>query len=86
MLRENSELLQKNDKKLFGKKFRENIWQTSKSKKTNLRDVIEYIANKVQTLSPRTSPDTEKGFRRAATTKAFSQERKEVTVFEKAIQ
>ena len=86
MLREDSELLQKNDKTLFGKKFRENIWQTSKSKKTNLRDVIEYIANKVQTLLPRTSPDTEKGFRRAATTKAFSQERKEVTVFEKAIQ
>ena len=38
-------------------------------KKTNLRDVIEYIANKEQTLSPRTSPDTEKGFRRATTTK-----------------
>ena len=33
MLREDSELLQKNDKNLFGKKFRENIWHTSKSKK-----------------------------------------------------
>ena len=29
MLREDSELLQKNDKNLFGKKFRENIWHTS---------------------------------------------------------
>ena len=29
MLKEDSELLQKNDKKLFGKKFRENIWHTS---------------------------------------------------------
>ena len=29
MLREDSELLQKYDKKLFGKKFRENIWHTS---------------------------------------------------------
>ena len=30
MLREDSELLQKNDKNLLGKKFRENIWHTSK--------------------------------------------------------
>ena len=34
MLRE--ELLQKNDKYLFGKKFRENIWHISKSKKQTL--------------------------------------------------
>ena len=33
---EDSELLQKNDKNLFGKKFRENIWHTSKSKKQTL--------------------------------------------------
>ena len=30
MLREDSELLQKYDQNLFGKKFRENIWHTSK--------------------------------------------------------
>ena len=33
MPREDLGLLQKNDKNLFGKKFRENIWHTSKSKK-----------------------------------------------------
>ena len=37
ILREDSELLQKNDKNLFGKKFRENIWHTSKSKKQTLK-------------------------------------------------
>ena len=36
MLREDSELLQKNGKTLFGEKFRENIWHTSKSKKQTL--------------------------------------------------
>ena len=36
MLREDSEFLQKNNKNLFGKKFDENIWQTSKSKKQTL--------------------------------------------------
>ena len=36
MLREDSELLQKNDKNIFRKKFRENIWHTSKSKKQTL--------------------------------------------------
>ena len=33
MPREDLGLLQKNDKNLFGKKYRENIWHTSKSKK-----------------------------------------------------
>ena len=37
MLREDSELLQMNNKNLFGKKFRENIWDTSKSKKQTLK-------------------------------------------------
>ena len=55
-------------------------------KKANLRDVIEYIANKIQTLSPWPSPDIGREFRRAATTKASSQERNHVTVFEKVIQ
>ena len=36
MLREDSELLQKNGKTLFREKFRENIWHTSKSKKQTL--------------------------------------------------
>ena len=36
--------------------------------------------------SPRPSPDSEKEFRRATTTKASSQERNDVTVFEKTIQ
>ena len=36
MLKEDSELLQKNDKHLFEKKFRENIWRTSESKKQTL--------------------------------------------------
>ena len=55
-------------------------------KKANLEDVIEYIAKKNQILSPRSSPDTAKEFRRAITTKASSQERSDVTVFEKVIQ
>ena len=55
-------------------------------KKVNLRDLIEYIANKIQTLSPRPSPDTGKEFRRATTTKTSSQERNDVSVFEKVIQ
>ena len=55
-------------------------------KKANLGDVIEYIVNKKQILSPRCSPDTEKEFRRAITPKASSQERNNVTVFEKVIQ
>ena len=54
-------------------------------KKANLEDVIEYIAKKNQILSPRSSPDTAKEFRRAIT-KASSQERSDVTVFEKVIQ
>ena len=37
MLREDSELLQMNNKNLLGKKFRENIWDTSKSKKQTLK-------------------------------------------------
>ena len=56
---------------------------TSPFKKANHRNVIEHIANKIQTLSPRPSPDTEKEFWRATTTKASSQERNDVTVFEK---
>ena len=36
MLRENSELIQKNNKNLIGRNFRENIWHTSKSKKQTL--------------------------------------------------
>ena len=86
MLREDSELLQKNDKKNLWKKFRENIWHTCRSKKANYRDVIQYIANKIQTLSSWPTPDTEKEFRRATTTKASSPERNDVTVFEKAMQ
>ena len=45
MLRWNSELRQKNGKKLFGQKFRENIWHTSKSKKQTL----EVVSNTSQT-------------------------------------
>ena len=45
MLREDSELLQKSDKNLFGKKFRENIWHTSKSKKQTL----EMLSNTLRT-------------------------------------
>ena len=37
MLKEDSELFQMNNKNLFGKKFRENIWDTSKSKKQTLK-------------------------------------------------
>ena len=37
MLREDSELLQKNDKNLYRKTFRENIWHTSKSKKQTFK-------------------------------------------------
>ena len=55
-------------------------------KKANLRNVIEYVANKIQTLSPRTFSDTEKEFWRAIKIKASSQERNDVTVFEKTIQ
>ena len=55
-------------------------------KKANLGDVIEYIAIKKEILSPRSSPDTDKEFRRAITTKASSKERNNVTVFEKVIQ
>ena len=36
MLKEDSKPFQKNEKNLFRKKFRENIWQTSKSKKQTL--------------------------------------------------
>ena len=43
MLREDSELLQKNGKNLFGKKFRENIWHTSKSKKQTL-EMLSYTS------------------------------------------
>ena len=45
MLREDLEILQKNDKNLFGKKLRENIWYTSKSKKQTL----EMLSNTLQT-------------------------------------
>ena len=45
MLREKSDLLQKNDKNLSGEKFRENIWHTSKSKKKTL----EMLPNTSQT-------------------------------------
>ena len=55
-------------------------------KKANLGDVIKYIAIKKEILSPRSSPDTDKEFRRAITTKASSKERNNVTVFEKVIQ
>ena len=65
MLREYSELLHKNDKNLFGIKIRESIRQTSKSKKQTL----EMLSNKMQTLSPQSSSDTEEKFRRATTTK-----------------
>ena len=47
-------------------------------KKANHRNVTENIASKIQTLSSRPSPDTEKEFRRATTTKASSQERNDV--------
>ena len=86
MLREDSELLQVNGKNLFENKFRENICHTSKSKKANHRNVIEYITNKTQTLLPRPSPDTEKEFWRETTTKASSQIRNDITVFERTIQ
>ena len=36
MLREDSELLQKNDRSFFGKKLRENIWDTSRSQMQTL--------------------------------------------------
>ena len=36
MLSEDSEILQKNYKNLFGKMFYENIWHTAKSKKKTL--------------------------------------------------
>ena len=49
-------------------------------------NVIKHIANKMQTLSPQLSPDTKKEFWRATATKASSQERNDVTVFEKMIQ
>ena len=45
MLRQDLEILQKNDKNLFGKKLRENIWHTSKSKKQTL----EMLSNTLQT-------------------------------------
>ena len=46
----------------------------------------KYTTNKIQTLSPWPFPDTEKEFQRTTTTKAISQERNNVVVFEKAIQ
>ena len=49
--------------------------------KSNFRNVIEYIANKIRTLSQRPSPDTGKEW--ATTTKASSLEKKDVIVFEK---
>ena len=85
MLREDSELLQKNGKNLFGKVPWKHLAHLQ-IKKANLRDVIEYIGNKIETLSSRPSPDTKKEFRRAKITKASSQKRSDVTVFEKAIQ
>ena len=45
MLREDSELLQKNDKKIFRKKFRGNIWHTCRSKK----QTIEMLSNTSRT-------------------------------------
>ena len=45
MQREDSKILQKNDKTLSGKKFRENIWQTSKSKK----ETLEVLSNTSRT-------------------------------------
>ena len=74
MLREDSELFQKNDINLFGINFCENIWHTSKSKKQTLE------------MLSTTSPDTENEFRKAKTTKASSQERSDATVFKKTIQ
>ena len=52
----------------------------------NFKNVIEYISNKMQTLSSRPSSDTEKEFRRATTTKVSSQKSNDVVVFEKTIQ
>ena len=45
MLREDSELLQKNDKKIFRKKCRGNIWHTCRSKK----QTIEMLSNTSRT-------------------------------------
>ena len=86
MLREDSELLQVNDKNLFENKFRENICHTSKPKKQTTEMLSNISQNKTQTLLSRPSPDTEKEFWRETTTKASSQIRNDITVFEKTIQ
>ena len=51
MLREDSQLLQKNDNNLFRKRFRGNIWHTSKSKKQTIE------------MLPKTSKAKDKPFR-----------------------
>ena len=55
MLREKSDLLQKNDKNLSGEKFRENIWHTSKSKKKTL----EMLPNTSQIMATKAVMDTD---------------------------
>ena len=55
MLREKSDLLQKNDKILSGEKFRENIWHTSKSKKKTL----EMLPNTSQIMATKAVMDTD---------------------------
>ena len=84
MMREDSGLLQKNDKNLFGKKFGENINHTLKSKKQTLEILPNTSRTKYKPFR-HGFPDTKKEFRRA-TTKASCQKRNDVTVFEKMIQ
>ena len=79
MLREDSQLLQKNDNNLFRKRFRGNIWHTFKSKKQTIEMLPKTSQAKYKPFRPsRSSPDTEKEFRRATATKASSQERNDV--------
>ena len=85
MFREHSQLLQKNDKKLFRKTFRENSRHTSKSKMHTLEMLSNTSRTKYKVFAT-DLPGTEKEFRRGATTKAASQEKNNVTVFEKTRQ
>ena len=84
ILREASELLQKNEKKLIWEKIPWKHLAQLPIKEGNFRNVIKYISNKIQALSPRPFTDTEEKFQRA--TKASSQKGSNVTTFEKTIQ
>ena len=85
ILGEDSELLQKNDKNLYGKKFCENISHTPKSKKQTL----EMLSNtREQHTNPFTVvfPRHQEGVSVDNNNKSFFSGKVNVTIFEKTIQ